>query len=373
MIEIVQWNIAATTDWEIGVFAQIQWARQRADVILIDDEGYRTSLSARISELKNTEQTKQVQEMLRILYEHEFIEQALKSIEPWILTADFDSKRTQVNPFGKILGVFHHPSSWRDQLPSKPTVLEKDWVKYYNPFTIWKTSGKALSNAYRAFVEFQARDAEIWSVLQSELRAGWKKPERKISQWKTENVAEHTKRWINMIHRYKQDIMEELGCNWLEIARMIAMFRIHDYPEAHKELGDIADSDNRVTPLEKTRRTQEAAWIIFGRFGEDGKRLLALWTEAEECTTRSGRMVKEIDKIQAVEQALYYETQGWICFVEFYAGVINRGFISFNTTKKIMLDLGLKYLGYLEWVWKTHEIQEFIPIIERVQNIQPWK
>lgn len=370
MIEFVQWSAMTVSNWEIGVFSSIEWTKQRAGVILSSGNWVSIPLVEKIASLQQQEKSSRVIEMLEILYQQEFIENAINCLDPRVLTADFSWKRTQDNPYGRLFWLIPHPKSWQDQLPNKPSILEKSGIKFFNPLMFWDTPGKSLSKYFRAFQEFKRKDQEIWIALQSELRAWWKVPRRNIPKEKIESVADHTKGWVNLMLRYKEDILDELACNWLEISRIISMFKIHDYPEAYIELWDIADSDKSISPEEKARRTKEAAKIIFGRFGKDGEILIRLWTEAEECTTPSWRMVKEIDKIQAVEQALLYEIQGGNCFLEFYTWVINRWFITFNTSKKIMLDLGRCYLGYLEVTWKTEEIAKFLPIIETVQNIQ---
>ncbi len=370
MIEFVQWSATQVSDWEIGVFASIEWTRQRARVVLSNGDGTSVPLATKIALLQEQEKTGRITEMLEILYQQEFVENAMQALDSRVLTADFSWKRSPENPYGKLFWLIPHQKSWKNQLPNTPSILEKGGVRFYNPFVFWKTHGKLLSKLYPAYRAFQEKDEKIWNALKSELRAWWKVPRRNIPQWKIENVADHTNRWMNLILRYKEDILEELQCNWLEISRIISMFRIHDYPEAYIELWDIADSDKSVSPEDKARRTKEAARIIFWRFWKDWEKLLNLWIEAEECRTPSWRMVKEIDKIQAAEQALFYESQGWNCFVEFYEGVIKRWFVTFNTTKQIMLDLWRRYIGYLETEWKSEEIVNFLPIIERIQNIQ---
>ena len=88
---------------------------------------------------------------------------------------------------------------------------------------------------------------------------------------------------------------------------LFLMMIIHD--GAEPIVGDITPYDN-VNPAEKSRLETEAMKRITFSLPY-GSRLMELWLEYEAGTTQRAKTGKQLDKLDAVVQALIYESKGF--------------------------------------------------------------
>lgn len=151
---------------------------------------------------------------------------------------------------------------------------------------------------------------EAWSELSRLQRTGWLK--RGISN--PETVAEH-------IVSLKQLAHELAVFSGKEQDDLLLMLEVHDWPEAlHGDevivTHDKVDRDAREKiKFANERRAMET---ICAPLGEKGAEILALWLRFENGDDAVATFARELDKYQAVEKALQYETtQGVAIFAEF--------------------------------------------------------
>lgn len=146
--------------------------------------------------------------------------------------------------------------------------------------------------------EWLYRDMNIWDEyrwIQGLPRKWW--VDRGIPH--PESVAEHSISAALMVtHRFHKEI-EHLG---LDVPTLQKMLLIHDIHEPRTLGLDITPQDG-IDPEEKTRRECTAVNSIL----RDKPLLLSLWQECDEWKTAEWRIAKEIDKLQAIEKARFYE------------------------------------------------------------------
>lgn len=138
-----------------------------------------------------------------------------------------------------------------------------------------------------------------------------------------ESVSTHTLWTLLIVKRYEK----ELGAMGADVEKMQKILLVHDLQEKEKWVWDITPHDN-IPPEEKKRREVEAIERIF----KDRPDLLELWYDYTEARTLEGRLCKEIDKLDAIEVAGYYErkyykTHLWSVYWlvdEFYWGSIKK-------------------------------------------------
>jgi len=130
-------------------------------------------------------------------------------------------------------------------------------------------------------------------------RTGWR---RKVGIRHGESVADHKFRTIFMA----TFISKRLGLNQ---NKMMKMATIHDLAEAIR--GDLVTDGKHVdmTKKEKYALEQSAMKRIFSKIPE-GKEYLSLWEEFESGKSREAQVMREIDKLEMIMQALEYEKQG---------------------------------------------------------------
>lgn len=165
-------------------------------------------------------------------------------------------------------------------------------------------------------------------------RTGW--INRGIDPEKVENVGQHTealtKLYLSLVDKIDQK-------NKLDRTKMMRMIQIHDWPESLA--GDqvaLCDDKNREKNLKikKQREEIEAMKNICARFGESGKQLLDLWLEFETGNSVEAKLIRQLDKLQAVEKALKYQIQGEaVSAQEFIDNVKKRNLI----TEPILVEL----------------------------------
>jgi putative hydrolase of HD superfamily len=118
-------------------------------------------------------------------------------------------------------------------------------------------------------------------------RAGWKR----VGIEDGESVADHS---------YGVALLALVACPpGLDRDRLVAMALLHDLAEAH--VGDITPHDG-VSRQEKHRRERAAMHTIL----HGAPDLLALWEEAEACTTPEARYLKRLDRAEMATQARRY-------------------------------------------------------------------
>jgi putative hydrolase of HD superfamily len=100
----------------------------------------------------------------------------------------------------------------------------------------------------------------------------------------------------------------------LNVERAITTALIHDVCESLT--GDITPNDN-IPPREKQEKECKAAQKIFGQIDESGE-LFELWKDFEYERTPEGKLIKELDRLEMVMQASYYEKEHNIKLDEFY-------------------------------------------------------
>jgi putative hydrolase of HD superfamily len=133
--------------------------------------------------------------------------------------------------------------------------------------------------------------------LKNAVRAGWVL--RDVQR--PESVADHSYRMAMMT----QLLHTEPG---IDASRCVQIALVHDLAEAL--VGDITPFDN-IPPDEKHRREREALeTIVQSLRGHPSAALIqAAYLEYEAAATPEARMVKDLDKLDMVLQALEYERQ----------------------------------------------------------------
>jgi putative hydrolase of HD superfamily len=155
------------------------------------------------------------------------------------------------------------------------------------------------------FVEAVAR-------LKREKRKGW--VERGVRN--AESVAEH----CFVLAVMALVLARKLG---LDECRAVKLAIVHDLPEALA--GDtvtrIREELQDVPNREKHAREEKALGELCGMLDrENAEELRALWLEFEERKSKEARLVYELDRLEAIFQALEYERKGnfRVSLQEFY-------------------------------------------------------
>lgn len=156
---------------------------------------------------------------------------------------------------------------------------------------------------------------EIWEGLSSVLRTGWVM--RKVEN--PESVQQHTIALRNLateLSEHLSDFSDE------DKQDLIDMLEIHDWSEAldGDEVIYTYDEAERKTKKElKFAREKQTMEKICENLGEDGKKIMALWMRFESSDDQVAALARQLDKYQAIEQAMIYEqAQGILLFKEFY-------------------------------------------------------
>ncbi len=146
-------------------------------------------------------------------------------------------------------------------------------------------------------------------------RQGW--VERGVQQ--PESVAGHSFRLalLSMVFAERQN---------LDACKAVKMALIHDLPEAL--CGDtvtrISEGLQQVSNREKRRREEKSLKEILHNLekgnGAIALEIFSLWKEFEEGKSREARLVRELDRLEAIFQAAEYERAGnfTVSLQEFY-------------------------------------------------------
>ncbi|XP_022946925.1 HD domain-containing protein 2-like isoform X3 [Cucurbita moschata] len=148
--------------------------------------------------------------------------------------------------------------------------------------------------------------------LKTTKRTGWVR--RRVKD--PESIADHM---------YRMGIMALISSDIPGVDRdkCIKMAIVHDIAEAI--VGDITPFDG-VLKLEKSRREQEAldhmCKLLGG--GSRAKEISELWMEYENNSSPEAKIVKDLDKVEMILQALEYESEQGKDLDEFFQSTADR-------------------------------------------------
>jgi putative hydrolase of HD superfamily len=137
-----------------------------------------------------------------------------------------------------------------------------------------------------------------------------------------ETVGEHTEQLIILANQ-----------NFPEMRGLSKMLKIHDWPEAKKNVGDrrtdsFCPKDHRITKEEKKILEFEAMKDICSNLGHSGKIIMNLWLEFEEAKTERAKIAYQIDKLQAILKAIEYQKSCELViaqeFIDYNCGAIQH-------------------------------------------------
>jgi len=100
-----------------------------------------------------------------------------------------------------------------------------------------------------------------------------------------------------------------------EIIDLDKMLKIHDWVEYDKSVGDLRTDpfcpiEHLCTKEKKKILELEAIKKICRQLGPYGKFVFTLWMEYEEGKTERAQIAFQLDKLQAILKAIYYEKNG---------------------------------------------------------------
>ena len=137
-----------------------------------------------------------------------------------------------------------------------------------------------------------------------------------------ESVAEHTFATALLAFYLAGYVNQNPGAQGLtgplEVGRVLAIALVHDLAE-----GALTDLPRRATQLlgEEAKHTAEAlALTQMFEAVEGGAYYQALWQEYAGAATPEARLVRDADKLEMIQQALWYEQTGQRNLREFWEG-----------------------------------------------------
>ena len=153
-------------------------------------------------------------------------------------------------------------------------------------------SPSSAAPSARACVDLIARAGKLKALR----RAGW--VQRGVRD--AESVAEHSWRvaLVTMLAADRDDACDS--------GRAVAMALVHDLAAA--VVGAITPNDG-VSDEEKAAMEREAMGTMTAALGARGEALMALWEEYEAGESAEARLVKDMDKLEMIAQAMEYETE----------------------------------------------------------------
>ncbi len=158
-------------------------------------------------------------------------------------------------------------------------------------------------------------------------RAGWL--QRGVAG--PESVAEHTF-GVTALALLVGDQLPDL-----DRGKLLAIALLHDLAEAL--LGDLPASARRLFGAEaKHAAERHAAEELFADLPNRDE-YLALWDEYARAASREARLVKGLDRIEMLAQALAYERAGSRALAEFWAGAESGWGDEFPILRRLADDL----------------------------------
>jgi putative hydrolases of HD superfamily len=150
-------------------------------------------------------------------------------------------------------------------------------------------------------LRFVAGTDAIWAKLDELPRTGW-------VQWgipEPETVAEHVMATRNLAVEWKA----ELGLSATELAEVLAIIEVHDWPKVHAGDQVILGDELDVDELKKQKRlVEEAAMSQLCAGLENGEEIMTLYKVYERQVDGLARLAKELGMFQALYIARTYES-----------------------------------------------------------------
>lgn len=141
-------------------------------------------------------------------------------------------------------------------------------------------------------------------------RTGWN--DRKLGREVpgAESVADHSFGLI-MFAWIVPEIVKSVR---LDVSKLMTLCKVHDLAEA--ETGDInlyavPEEERPALKRRKHEEEERAMRWMSSKMGRFGVKIFALWVEYETGETPEARIARELDKIEAAFQAIYYHQQGY--------------------------------------------------------------
>ena len=130
----------------------------------------------------------------------------------------------------------------------------------------------------------------------------------------------------------------------LDRGRLLALALLHDMAEAL--LGDLPASARRLLGADvKHTAERRAAAELFGNL-PGGAEYLALWDEYARSASPEARLVKGLDRIELLAQALAYERAGSRALAEFWEGADSGWGDEFPVLQQLATQLSELRGGY---------------------------
>jgi putative hydrolase of HD superfamily len=105
----------------------------------------------------------------------------------------------------------------------------------------------------------------------------------------------------------------------LDRGRLLSIALLHDIAEAM--IGDLPMGARRFFGIEVKRQAEERALIEMLSDLPQAEEYLALWTDYAERGSREARLVKQLDRLEMLAQALAYERAGNVAMAEFWEDI----------------------------------------------------
>ncbi|MBT4120735.1 MAG: HD domain-containing protein [Candidatus Magasanikbacteria bacterium] len=174
-------------------------------------------------------------------------------------------------------------------------------------------------------------------------RTGWLN--HGIGKDKAETVGEHTDSMIALF----ESVIDEIDPDKeFDRNRMIRIIQIHDWAEGNPDVGDrvtVIYSGEKEKQLVAQKKSDElkAMESICSKLGNEGEDVMKLWLEFEEQSTPEGKLLKEMDKLQAVLKAYEYEQYGTdVRAREFIDNIKKRNQVTNSVLVEIMSEVESK-------------------------------
>jgi putative hydrolase of HD superfamily len=146
-----------------------------------------------------------------------------------------------------------------------------------------------------------------------------------------ETVGEHTDAVVALSEKY----FNIAGLNW--------MLKVHDWPESDSQVGDrrtdrYCPKKSRWSKMKKFKAEYEAMRKICLSLKNmiKAKEFFSLWLEFAQNKTELAKIANQLDKFQAISQAVKYQKQG--CAVDPWEFIDNTGKIITNLILKKELE-----------------------------------